>query len=64
MAEKLIFGMNAVSLSGFILMAIGLALTRGRPQPRVFRTQIVLALMIGGTILVCFGIYLKPPLLP
>ena len=67
MAEKLIFGMNAVSLSGFILMAIGLALTRGSNFPsqrRVFRTQIVLALMIGGTILVCFGIYLKPPILP
>jgi hypothetical protein len=56
-----------VSLVGFILMAIGLALTNranGWPRSRVFRTQIVLALMIGGTVLVCFGIYLKPPMLP
>ena len=27
-------------------------------------SQIAVALMIGGTILVCFGIYLKPPLVP
>jgi hypothetical protein len=51
-------------LLGFILMAIGLAMTGRGPRSRVFRSQIALALMIGGTILVCFGIYLKPPLLP
>jgi hypothetical membrane protein len=56
--------MNTASLLGFILMAIGLAMTGRGPRSRVFRSQIALALMIGGTILVCFGIYLKPPLLP
>jgi hypothetical protein len=67
MTEKIIFGMNALSLVGFILMAIGLVLTRrgnAWPRSRVFRIQIVLVLMIGGTVLVCFGIYLKPPMLP
>jgi hypothetical protein len=67
MTEKIIFGMNALSLLGFILMAIGLAVTRrgnAWPRSQVFRTQIVLVLMIGGTVLVCFGIYLKPPMLP
>ena len=67
MTDKVVFGMNTASLAGFILIAIGLAMTRrgnAWPRSRVFRSQIVLALMIGGTILVCFGIYLKPPLLP
>jgi hypothetical protein len=67
MTDKLVFGMNTASLLCFILIAIGLAMTgRGNawPRSRVFRSQIALALMIGGTILVCFGIYLKPPLLP
>ena len=67
MTEKLIFGMNAMSVVGFILMAIGLGLTRRSnfwPRSRVFRTQIVLALMIGGTVLVCFGIYLKQAMPP
>jgi hypothetical membrane protein len=64
MTDKLVFGMNTASLLGFILMAIGLAMTGRGPRSRVFRSQIALALMIGGTILVCFGIYLKPPLLP
>ena len=67
MTEKLIFGMNAMSVVGFILIAIGLGLTRRSnvwPRSRVFRTQILLALMIGGTVLVCFGIYLTPPMLP
>jgi hypothetical protein len=64
MTDKLVFGMNTASLLGFILIAIGLAMTGRGPRSRVFRSQIALALMIGGTILVCFGIYLKPPLLP
>jgi len=64
MTDKLVFGMNTASLLGFILIAIGLAMTCRGPRSRVFRSQIALALMIGGTILVCFGIYLKPPLLP
>jgi hypothetical protein len=67
MIDKVVIGMNAVSLAGFILMTIGLTLTRRGntwPPSRVFRTQIVLALMIGGTVLVCFGIYLNPPILP
>jgi hypothetical protein len=62
MANELVFGINTASLAGFILAMT----SRGNawPRSRVFRSQIMLALMIGGTILVCFGIYLKPPLLP
>jgi hypothetical protein len=65
--EKLILGMNALSLAGFALIAIGLALERlgnRGARERVFRSQIILALMIGGTALVCFSIYLTPPFIP
>jgi hypothetical protein len=66
LTEKLILGMNALSLAGFALIAISLALERRGnrgARERVFRSQIILALMIGGTALVCFGIYLTPPLI-
>jgi uncharacterized membrane protein len=67
LTEKLILGMNALSLVGFALIAISLALARRsnlRARQRRIRVRIAVVLMIGGTALVCFGIYLTPPLIP
>lgn len=47
------FGMNALTLAGFVLMALGLNLSRAR---RV-RVPLAFALMGVGTVLVFAGIY-------
>ena len=57
--------MNALCLAGFTVMAIGIALGHRNVNPaRVLRNQIVLAMMIAGTVLVAFGIYVSPPFIP
>lgn len=47
------FGMNALTLGGFVLMAVGLNLSRARR----IRPPLAFALMGVGTILVFAGIY-------
>jgi hypothetical protein len=47
------FGMNALTLAGFVLMAIGLNLSRARR----IRAPFAFALMGIGTLLVFAGIY-------
>ncbi len=55
--RQLLFGMNALTLVGFIVMGIGLNLSRTR---RV-RPVVAIALMGVGTALVFAGIYTLPP---
>lgn len=67
LTEKLFLGMNLLSLMGFVVIAISLVFTRRSHLPareRRIRTQVAVALMVGGTLLVAFGIYLTPPLIP
>jgi hypothetical protein len=67
LTEKFILGMNVLSLAGFALIAISLALARRgnlRARLRRIRVRIAVVLMIGGTALVCFGLYLMPSLIP
>lgn len=47
------FGMNALTLVGFVLMAIGLNLSRARR----IRPPLAFGLMGAGTVLVFAGIY-------
>jgi hypothetical protein len=47
------FGMNALTLVGFVLMAVGLNLSRARR----IRAPFAFALMGVGTVLVFAGIY-------
>ncbi len=47
------FGMNALTLIGFVLMAVGLNLSRARR----IRAPLAFALMGLGTVLVFAGIY-------
>ena len=67
LTQKIVFGMNLLSVLGFAIIAISLALGH-RPRrsvaPWVIRNQVALVLMIAGTVLVCCGIYLTPPLFP
>ena len=67
LTEKLVLGMNTLSFAGFVTIAGSLALTRRgslRLGQQRMRARIAVALMIGGTVLVAFGIYLAPPLFP
>jgi hypothetical protein len=50
------FGMNALTLAGFVLMAIGLNLSRARR----IRPPLAFGLMGVGTVLVFAGIYTVP----
>jgi len=51
------FGMNLLTLAGFVIMAVGLNLNRTRK----IRAPLAFALMGFGTVLVCAGIYTLHP---
>jgi hypothetical protein len=58
--REVLFGMNLLTLAGFLLMGIGLTLNR---QQKV-RTPVAFALMGVGTVLVFFGLYVATPASP
>jgi hypothetical protein len=51
--RDVLFGMNALTLGGFVLMGVGLNLSRARR----IRPPLAFALMGVGTILVFAGVY-------
>lgn len=55
--RQMLFGMNALTLIGFVVMGIGLNLSRTRR----IRPAIAIVLMGVGTALVFVGIYAHPP---
>ncbi len=57
LTRQVLFGMNLVTVGGFLLMAIGLTLNRQRQVG----TAAAFALMGAGTALVFLGLYLMPP---
>jgi hypothetical protein len=56
----LFFGLNLLSLVGFALMGMSLALNRQRS----IRAPAAFALMGAGTALLLLGLYLAPPSTP
>jgi hypothetical protein len=56
--RDVMFGMNALTLVGFVLMAVGLNLSRARR----IRPPLAFALMGVGTVLVFAGIYTLHPM--
>ena len=60
LTDDFFFGMNLLSVAGFILMGLGLTLNR---QKRL-RMPMVFALMGAGTVLVFLGVYVAPPATP
>jgi hypothetical protein len=55
--KEILYGMNLLTVAGFLIMGAGLALNR---QGKV-RTPIAFALMGAGTVLVFLGIYVATP---
>ena len=55
--REMFYGMNLLTLAGFVLMGIGLTLNR---QGKV-KAPVAFALMGAGTILVFFGLYVATP---
>jgi hypothetical protein len=55
--KAVLYGMNLLTLAGFILMGVGLTLNR---QGKV-KAPVAFALMGAGTILVFFGLYVATP---
>ena len=60
LTREILFGMNILSLAGFLLMGIGLTLNR---QQKV-GVPVAFALMGGGTVLVFGGLYVAVPATP
>jgi hypothetical protein len=60
LTKEILYGMNLLTLAGFLLMGIGLTLNR---QGRV-RAPGAFALMGTGTALVCLGLYVATPANP
>jgi hypothetical protein len=58
--DGVLFGINLLTLAGFALMGISLALNR---QQRI-RAPTAFALMGAGTGLLLLGFYLAPPSIP
>ena len=58
--KEILYGMNLLTLAGFVLMGVGLILNR---QQRI-RVPVAVALMGAGTVLVFFGLYVAPPASP
>jgi hypothetical protein len=58
--KEILYGMNLLTLAGFVLMGIGLTLNR---QQKV-GMPIAFALMGAGTVLVFLGLYLATPAPP
>ena len=55
-----LFGINILTLAGFVLMGFGLSLAR---RKRI-RPPFAFALMGAGTALVFAGLYFAPPIVP
>jgi hypothetical protein len=60
LTKDVLFGMNILTLAGFVVMGVGMTLNR---QRRI-RTATAFALMGAGTALAFTGIYFAPPTLP
>jgi hypothetical protein len=60
LTQPIFSGMNILSLGGFVLMGIGLTLTRQKKA----RAPAAFALMGIGTALVFLGLYAAPPSAP
>lgn len=60
LTKAILYGMNILTLAGFLLMGIGLTLQRHK----TLGTPVILALMGMGTALVFFGIYVAAPAQP
>lgn len=58
--REILFGLNILTLAGFVLMGIGLTLFRQRKV----QASIAFALMGAGTALVFLGIYVAAPANP
>ncbi len=56
LTKDILFGMNVLSLVGFVVMGIGLNLNRTRK----IRPAFAVALMSVGTVLVFAGLYTLP----
>jgi hypothetical protein len=57
LTRELLLGLNLLTLAGFLLMGVGLTLTR----QRAIGAPLAFALMTAGTALVFVGLYLAPP---
>jgi hypothetical protein len=60
LTKEILYGMNILTVAGFVLMGIGLALNRQKK----LRTPVIFALMGAGTALVFLGIYIATPASP
>ena len=56
LTRELLLGLNLLTLAGFLLMGVGLTLTR----QRAIGAPLAFALMAAGTALVFVGLYLAP----
>lgn len=57
LTREFLFGINLLTLLGFLLMGVGLTLTR----QRAIGVPLAFVLMTAGTVLVFVGLYLAPP---
>jgi hypothetical protein len=57
LTREFMLGLNLLTLAGFLLMGIGLTLTR----QRAIGAPLAFALMTAGTVLVFAGLYFAPP---
>jgi hypothetical protein len=57
LTKEILYGMNILSLAGFVMMGIGLTLNR---QQKI-GVPIAFALMGAGTLLVFVGLYVATP---
>jgi hypothetical protein len=57
LTREFMLGLNLLTLAGFLLMGIGLTLTR----QRTIGAPLAFALMTAGTVLVFAGLYFAPP---
>lgn len=60
LTKDVLFGMNIVTLAGFLVMGVGLTLSRQRK----IRTLPAFALMGVGTVMTFLGIYLASAVAP
>jgi hypothetical protein len=60
LTKEILYGLNILTLAGFVLMGIGLTLNR---QQKI-RVPVAFALMGAGTVLVFLGIYVASPATP
>jgi hypothetical protein len=58
--KEILYGMNLLTLAGFLVMGAGLTLNR---QGKV-RTPVAFALMGVGTVLIFLGLYAATPATP